>query len=412
VYTTRTTCRLCEGPLEDILNLGDIHLSTFLGIDDELPPKAPLDLVRCVDCNLFQLRHTVDQDAMYSKYWYKSGLNNSMREALHNVVDCVQLRKELQQDSVVLDIGANDGTLLGYYPYQVIKVACEPSNIADEIVTADIIINDYFTAGNYFDSIHRKADVITAIAMFYDLEDPHIFVEDLKKVLADEGLLVIQMMDLMSMLKTGDFPNLCHEHLEYYSLSVLEALLWEHGLQIFDVEYNNVNGGSLRVYARHTDQIQEAPILREALEKEEQFFSTYPLSNFKEHVRSVHQKIFAFVTGAHSLDAKVAVLGASTKGNTMLQYFGLTDKLIDHAAEVNPDKYGKRTVGTNIPIISEQESLIRHPDYYLVLPWGFADFFVEKLKPYLQKGGSLIVPLPQPRVIYIDMNGEVRTTYL
>lgn len=417
VYKTRASCRLCDGPFEDVLNLGDIHLSTFLGTNEELPPKAPLDLVRCQHCDLFQLRHTVDQDAMYSQYWYKSGLNNSMKEALKNVVACVEQRKELKTDSIALDIGANDGTLLSFYHPKVFRVACEPSSAGADIPRkdADIIIRDYFSAGTYFDRIAMKADVVTAIAMFYDLEDPHTFVADLKKVLAEDGLLVIQMMDLMSMIKTNDFPNLCHEHLEYYSLNVLCDLLWQHGLDVFDLEYNGVNGGSLRVYVRHdpgNDHYE--PIVDKALTAEYRFFnqSHSPVEAFKENVSSIKQKLIAFIAGANSLGDDVAVLGASTKGNTMLQYFGLTDAEIDHAAEVNPEKFGKRTVGSNIPIVSEDESWRRDPAYYLILPWGFTDFFVEKLRDRLKEGLRLISPLPEPRVIWMDLKENIRVDYL
>lgn len=414
-YATRTTCRLCDGAFEDVLNLGDIYLSTFLNTADSNPPKAPLDLVRCLNCNLYQLRHTVDQDAMYREYWYQSGLNKSMVDALANVVQSAMQRVDLKFDDVVVDIGANDGTLLNFYPDDVYKVAFEPSDVGTKIKSADFTVHDYFSAKAYRKQKLPLAKIVTAIAMFYDLEEPRSFVRDVRSILAQDGVFVIQMMDLLSMLKTGDFPNICHEHLEYYSLDVLQKFLLEEGLEIFDVEYNDVNGGSIRVYAKHKHHDREVKqSVAEALIREWEFMDsvgdvgTY----FRERVERTKNAVLAFVIGAHSIGYKVAVMGASTKGNTMLQYYGIGAEEIDHAAEVNPDKFGRRTVGSNIPIISEEESLAKHPDYYLILPWGFTDFFVKKLDTWMQDGAGLIVPLPNPRIIYKNVYGGLSESQL
>jgi NDP-4-keto-2,6-dideoxyhexose 3-C-methyltransferase len=405
LYTTRETCRLCDGPLVDVLSLGDIHLSTFLDTNDNPPPKVPLDLVMCDTCTLLQLRHTVSSDAMYSDYWYQSGLNKAMIIALADVVNEVHKRINLRAGDLVVDIGANDGTLLQNYDNDLVRIGFEPSNLhslgRDK---CDIMINDYFNKRAYIDHLGvNKARVITAIAMFYDLEYPHEFVQDLKEVLADDGIIVIQMMDLMSMLKLGDFPNICHEHLEYYSLGVLIELMEEHGLQVFDVTYNGVNGGSMRAYIRH-DTGEAAPQrVINAEQREYDYLNSIDIPlYFRQKIELVRSKIVSFIRQKNEQGCTIAVLGASTKGNTILQYFGLTDKHIIHAAEVNPDKYGKRTVGSNIPIIPEKESLESNPDFYLVLPWGFIDTFVSSFRDYLEKDGIFIVPLPEPRLITRD----------
>jgi NDP-4-keto-2,6-dideoxyhexose 3-C-methyltransferase len=427
VYTERTTCRLCDGEFKDIISLGDVYLSTFVEDGNNLPPKAPIELAQCKKCDLVQLRHTVNPEYMYSDYWYQSGLNQSMIEALRDVVNRVQSKIELKEGDIVLDIGANDGTLLTNYPDYVIKVACEPSNLYTLISDkADIVINEFFSAKAYIGHTwdhwytaftHKPAKVITAIAMFYDLEDPHTFVEDLAYVLAPDGLLVIQMMDFMSMVKLNDFPNLCHEHLEYYSLQVLYDLLNQHGLEIIDVEYNGVNGGSLRVYAKHADNLPHAYTaingkayrneIVPALDYEIEFFSAIDLPTyFRDHIELVRDRVVSYVKHCNTDGLDIAVLGASTKGNTILQYFNLDDTNIVHAAEVNPDKFGKRTVGSNIPIIPQSESLASNPSHYLVLPWGFIDFFVKKFDGYLKNGGRFIVPLPTPRII-LSENGKI-----
>lgn len=406
MYSTKTTCRLCNGSFEDVLSLGEIYISGFTVEKDKIQEKAPLDLVRCIDCNLYQLRHTLDQDTMYREYWYQSGLNGSMVEALQNVVDCALQRVNIEPEDVVIDIGANDGTLLGVYDRNLFRIAFEPSNIGTRIPSshANLIIHDYFAAESIKAFNLPKAKIITAIAMFYDLENPHTFLEDVRSILHKEGIFIIQMMDLRSMFESCDFPNMCSEHLEYYSLEVLHNLLLQHDLHIFDLEYNRINGGSLRVYVKHNNNFSVNSKVERALGEERAYFESLgnPAHYIKTKAEGIKSTLVNFIQHLVNCGFRVAILGASTKGNTLLQYCGLTEKQLDHAAEVNCDKFGKRTVGSNIPIISEKESLTRNPDYYLILSYGFTDFFVKKFTSYLEQGGMLISPLPEPRVIYME----------
>ncbi len=415
-YFKRDTCRLCNGNLEDVLSLGEIHLSTFLDTNDNPPPKVPLDLMICTSCNLIQLRHTVSGDTIYSDYWYQSGLNGSMVKALNNVVESVFKRVFLNKGDIVVDIGSNDGTLLGMYPWYLRRVGFEPSNLASMSFTkADVVINDYFNKEAFAARFNtEKAKAITAIAMFYDLESPHDFVQDLKDILAPDGIIVIQMMDLLSMMKYSDFPNICHEHLEYYSLSVFNDLMEQHDLQVFDVEYNGVNGGSMRAYICHAGTKVATEAVENALIAEANFFDAVGdvAEYFKQRIEDIRNKVVTFIKEENADGRTIAVMGASTKGNTVLQYFNLTDKDIIHAAEINPDKYGKRTVGSNIPIISQEESMRFHVDYYLILPWGFIDNFIDRNKPYLLAGGKFIVPLPTARIIGMNRDGELWTENL
>lgn len=413
-YTARTTCRACKGSLESVLNLGNLHISTFLDTQSDVP-KVPLHLMECVSCGLLQLEHTVNSKLLYSEYWYKSGLNQSMVVALKDVVDKTLDHVKLEKGDVIVDIGANDGTLLRQYPEWVqdstYSIAYEPSNVGDEAKNAcNVLIKDYFSAIWYDSLFSKRAKIITSIAMFYDLEDPHSFIEDAKNVLDKEGVWTIQLMDLISMLKTNDFPNLCHEHLLYYKLLDIVRLLAEHDLTVFDCEYNDVNGQSVRVYVCHNGVKTISHNVIKALIAEDQYLGKHANigAHFKKAVEAVRSKVVTFIRDRVADGDTVAVLGASTKGNTILQYFGLTEHDIDHAAEINADKFGKCTVGSNVPIISQQDSLNRMPSYYLILPWGFLPNFLNRFEHYLRDGGAFIVPLPEPAVYTFDSDTGVQ----
>jgi hypothetical protein len=270
------------------------------------------------------------------------------------------------------------------------------------------VINDYFTKeGVEKLRLGRKAKSITAIAMFYDLEDPNKFVADVKECLAEDGVFVIQQAYLPLMLKDNIFDNICHEHLEYYSLLSLEALLERRGLGVIDVELNDVNGGSFRTYITHKDGGIKSPVgggeVRVAnmrlLEEKMELGNIQAYRDFAKRVKNIKQRLVGFIRGEVAAGRKVYVYGASTKGNTLLQYFGLDSSVITAAAERNPDKWGKKTVGTNIPIVSEEEARADEPDYFLVLPWHFMPEFKDRERLFLERGGKFIVPLPEFEII-------------
>jgi len=355
-----------------------------------------------------QLRHTVNQDKLYKQYWYRSSLNKSMVESLRDVVINIEKRIRLSLGDVVMDIGCNDGVLFDQYTnnHMLVKIGVDPAkNLAEEAEKrCDYFFNDYFSSKLNL----PRAKVITSIAMFYDLDNPHTFVEDIKDCLLPDGLWIIQMTDLLSMFRINAFDNICHEHLEYYSLRVLINLLYSHGFEIFDVEYNNVNGGSIRLYVAQSPSVFRRRDVLGALVKEQEYMNLFddPFVAFRQRVEKIKIAIVNFIR-----DKDVAVMGASTKGNTLLQYFGIDDSLISHAAEINPEKFGKRTIGTNIPIIDEKESLKIRPDYYLVLPWHFIRNFIDKNQEYLDTGGKFLVPMPKP-VCIEKIKGKIRWTHL
>lgn len=409
----RVSCRVCDGSLEPILSLGEHFVSNFPSPGESDGSKAPLELVLCLRCRLLQLKSTVPAEAMYQNYWYRSGTNKTMCDALADIANKVEELIHLREGDAVLDIGCNDGTLLrAYRTGGLFKVGFDPAkNLAQYSATAaNKVVTDFFTAETYRadpELRRHRPKVITSIAMFYDLEDPKEFVADVRAVMDPEGVWIVQMSYLPLMLKTNEVGNICHEHLEYYSLQSLEYLLDLFDLEVVDLELNDVNGGSFRVYIRNraadknlfgdatyrglmSERVRDFRRAEVLMGLEQQ----QPYVEFAERVERIKQDVVTFIQDQVRRGKKVFVYGASTKGNTLLQYFGLDHTLIMAAAERNADKWGKVTVGTHIPIISEEEARAAKPDYFLVLPWHFIEEFKAREKAYLRAGGRFIVPMP------------------
>lgn len=417
---TRTSCRVCGSEaLTEVLSLGNQSISNF--IDHEIEsPAAPLELVLCDvaqgGCGLLQLRHTADQGFLYRNYWYRSGVNSTMRQALADVTNKAEKIVNLQTGDTVIDIGSNDNTLLHSYRHPgLTKIGFEPAtNLMPYAKDPNItVFNDFFAASHFQKQYpNQTAKIITSIAMFYDLEDPNTFVADVANCLSQDGVWIIQMMYLPMMLADNIFDNICHEHLEYYSLQSLEYLLQQKGLKVIDAELNDVNGGSIRTYITHQDNTSLKPLpgatkRLEALRQQEtalRLDTLNPYQQFAQRVELVKQQVTEFIRHEVAHGKHVYVYGASTKGNTLLQYFGLDRTVIQAAAERNPDKWGKKTVATFIPIISEEQARAAKPDYFLVLPWHFLNEFIQREQEWLKAGGKFIVPLPQFRVIGSDLS--------
>lgn len=407
----RKTCRVCgSDKLEPILSLGNQSLTNFLDSSEHDTLTAPLELVLCNEgngkCGLLQLKHTVSPNLLYKKFWYKSGVNETMKNALADIVGKAENLIKLNIGDIVVDIGANDGTLLRQYKSKNIQlIGFEPAiNLVKEAqVGTTKIINDFFNYEKFAASFNnQKAKVITSIAMFYDLENPNKFVEDIVKMLHNDGVWIIQMNYLTTMLENNAFDNIVHEHLEYYSLKSLEYLLERHDLVTFDVELNDVNGGSLRTYIKHKD-CNKFPISKRveeirAYENKVDLSHGTPYLQFAKRIDTLRQETHNFIKNEVEKGKKVYVYGASTRGNTLLQYYDLDDKLIKSAVDRNPEKWGKKTV-TNIPIISEEQAREEKPDYFLILPWYFIEEFKRRENEFLNGGGKFVIPLPNLEVI-------------
>ena len=409
-YTTISRCRVCGSKeISPLYTLGDLYVSDFVEAMDQ-GIKAPLEMVMCEHCLLVQLRDTAPQELLYARfYWYRSGVTDTMKKALRNITESIEQRVHLKAGDIVMDIGSNDGTMLRTYVVPgIVKVGVEPaSNLAEEgRKSLDYFINDFWTKENYEKAIPgaKKAKVITAIGMFYDMEDPNQFIRDAALCMEDDGVFIAQLMCLKNMLDTNDVGNICHEHLEFYSLKSLEFLLERNGLTLIDIEHNNVNGGSYRVYAGLKDGNPPAMPAGAAerlaqYRTEEQGIDSEVHAEFFARIEESKRQCVEFIKDAVSKGKSVWVYGASTKGNTILQYYGLNHTVIKAAAERSPEKWGKFTVGTGIPIVSEDEARKARPDYFLVLPYAFFDEFYKREEQWRKGGGQFIVPLPQFRVV-------------
>ncbi|HTB61881.1 MAG TPA: class I SAM-dependent methyltransferase [Polyangia bacterium] len=414
--THRTTCRVCKSSsLTKVIDLGEQHLQgSFLKPGRQVPPlrRVPTSLVRCnpeLDekaCGLLQTEHTVPPEVLYSVYWYRSGTNATMTNHLGALAEEAAALYG-KPGARVLDIGCNDGTLLKAYPGSFAKFGVDPSDLANEVPAGITVVHDLFPSDDLFHALEGKpCDIVTSIAMFYDLEDPIAFARAIKRALSPDGLWCVEMSYMPTMLRMTSYDTICHEHLEYYSLAVLEHIMKQADLRLVNVSLNAINGGSIRCYATHADNRRyrrdEFTANIKRLRQEEfdlELDTDKPYRNFQERVNVHKQELLALLRKLRAEGKRIHAYGASTKGNTILQWCGIDSRLVDVAAERNPDKFGARTLGSDIPIVSEEESRQAKPDYYLVLPWHFRDEFVEREKALLASGVGMIFPLPTIEIV-------------
>lgn len=403
--------------MKELFSLGKLYASDF--IQDGYEPrheKTEIKLFLTDDGNI-KLEHSAPPDIMFGKYWYRSGTNATMKQELKDIVDSILKIKNLKENDVWLDIAANDGTLLSFVPNNLIKIGIDPADDSykrESEKHANIIVQDYFTAKNYKYTKYGnlKAKVITSIAMFYDLEYPEIFIKDIDEVLDDNGLWVLQLSYTPLMLEQLAFDNICHEHIFYYSLFNLKSLFEKNGFKIMDCQLNDTNGGSFRIYAlkqkADTKTFATQPYrdvcsfrVKSILEYEKtlKLDCGETWKNFYDRINALKEQTVSFIKQAKAEGKTVWGYGASTKGNTLLQYFGLDHTLIDGIAERSVYKFGLKTVGTNIPIYSEDEMRKAKPDYLIILPWHFLNEFRERERDYLMNGGLFIVPCPKFEII-------------
>lgn len=403
-------CRVCGSKkLTCVVHIKPQFIaSTFVKTNLNNPKskiKIPMTLMLCQKCGLAQLKETVNPDLLYSSYFYRSNISNTMNRDLRNVVSDAISRVKLKDGDSVLDIGCNDGLMLTFYPDNLKRVGIDPAKNIDwrGLPKSIKIVNDYFPSKELEG---KKFKIITSTAMFYDLDNPNESVQQLKRLLDKDGVVCIQVSYLYDTIRDMNFYDICHEHLEYYSLKTLMYLMEQNGMEVFDVSTNAVNGGSIRILAAHKGEKRpKSNNLKYILLKEKVLRledpQTYTI--FSQLIRVSANRVRDYIKKQKGL---VIGLGASTKGNVLLQLCGIDKKLLPYISERNPFKVGLRTLGTDMLLISEEEARKRSPACIFVIPWNFKTEIVDREKEYLEKGGKMLFIMPYPYVL--DKNGETR----
>ena len=420
-------CKVCGNQdLIKVLTLDEQYLSpTFVlsNKNNELAEiKTPLTLLLCDknknknNCGLLQLKEITEPDYLYKEYFYRTATNDTMRKDLRELVEQVLEISSPKSEDIVVDIGANDCTMLNFYEEKFNLVGFEPARNIKFVDNGKKIklINNYFNSKNFKDIFARKkAKVITSCAMFYDLENPVEFVNDIEEILDNEGIWCCQISYLDSMIRYNNFYDICHEHLSYYSLESFEYLINKQGLKLFYAETNEVNGGSIRLYickknSKKYDKEVFSKKLNDLRKKEKMLnltsIETY--LDFENIVNDLKSKTIKFVDKIIKNKKKVLALGASTKGNIILQHFGLTKDKIPYISERNPEKVGLKCLGSDIELISEEKAREINPEAFIVLPWNFKKEIVKRERKYLDDGGKLMFVMPFPHVVTKD--GEIK----
>ena len=420
-------CKICESSdLSEVFSLNEQYLSpTFVKSNTNNPLanfKSRLTLVLCdkkknkESCGLLQLKEITDPDLLYKEYFYRTATNDTMRKDLKELVDQVQDIVKPKEDDFIIDIGSNDCTMLNFYEKKFNLVGFEPATNIEFIDKGKniTIINNYFNSENFIEKFpNKKAKIITSCAMFYDLEDPIKFAKNIYEILDDNGVWCCQISYLDSMMRNNNFYDICHEHLSYYSLESFEFLLKKLKLKLFYAETNGVNGGSIRLYiCKETSKNYEKKDYLKKLEDlriEEKRLKLTDVNTYYEFEKIINQlkeKTVKFVDQILNDGKSVLGLGASTKGNIILQHFGLTKEKVPFISERNLEKVGLKCLGSDIELISEEKAREINPEAFIVLPWNFKKEIVEREKKYLENGGKLMFVMPYPHVV--TKNGEIK----
>ena len=405
-----TQCRVSgNSDLIPVVSLGEQALTgVFPATEAEEVSRGPLELVWSPTSGLLQLAHVFDPAEMYGEnYGYRSGLNRSMVDHLTNKVQHLEGLVSLTAGDVVLDIGSNDATTLKAYSEDgLTRVGMDPTaaKFADFYPDGYVLVPDFFSASAFQAAVSKSAKIVTSIAMFYDLEDPVAFAQQVYEVLADDGIWHFEQSYMPSMLRTHSYDTICHEHVEYYSLGVVRRILDQADFEIVDVTMNAVNGGSFAVTAKKKRSRGEAilvPVRDWLLEQEARMGldSPAPFRRFEEEAYQHRDDLRRLLQRLNEAGKSVYGYGASTKGNVLLQFCGFGPENIRAIAEVNEEKFGRFTPGSRIPIVSESEVRAAKPDYMLVLPWHFKNGIIEREKEFLARGGRMIFPFPEIEIV-------------
>ena len=415
-YTTVTKCRVCSSDIIEVLKLEPQYVATLFVKSNANNPmsqvKIPLTLMLCKNknCGLIQLKETVKPDLLYKNYFYRTAVNDTMRRDLHDVVNYAVNNVKTEKDDIAIDIGANDCTMVSMYPEHMKRIRIEPATNIDwsDVSKSITIVNDYFSKDVVMKITNgKKAKIISATAVFYDFVDPNIGTKDIKEILHEDGVCVLQVSYLLDTIKDMNFYDVVHEHLEYYSLKSINYLMERNGLTVIDASTNFVNGGSLRVLITHKENSKSKSKRYEEILAEEEKCNLEQVDtyvDYRQKINEIIEKTKKFIMNELENSQLVIGLGASTKGNVLLQICGIDKNLLPFISERNKDKIGLHTLGTDIEIISEEKAREINPSAMLVIPWNFKEEILSREDNYIQNGGKMLFLMPYP--YYVDKFGE------
>jgi hypothetical protein len=401
-------CRNCHNfNLKYLFSLGKLsYTGKFSNGPKKNIEKTEVTLVICKNCSLVQLGHNYNLKFLYNQdYGYRTGINSTMVTHMRKIHKTLCGLVKIKSGDYVLDIASNDGTLLNLYNKKIVKTGIDPlikkyknfyKNIEYKIpgFFSSYLIKKY--------KIIRKFKIITALSVFYDIEDPNKFLQDVNSILDDNGVFLLEHADLFSIVKNKMFDTICHEHITYYSTKVILKILNKNNLRVFNIKRNSINGGSIQYFIckKNSKFKNKIKIIKQTLKKENRLkldtFETY--KEFIQSVNIIKKKLLIFLNSLKLSKKIIHGYGASTKGNVLLQFFGISRKHINVIADRNPNKYNLFTPGTKIQIISEKLSRLKKPDYYLVLPWHFKKEILNREKKIIKEGTKFIFPLPKIKI--------------
>jgi len=400
------SCRCCGSTnLKSFIDFGDQVLTTmFPQKNQKNQKKIPMKVVICSYCYLVQLKHNYKLDKLFNDdYGYRSGINKTMNDHLNGIVLDIKKYIKLSEHDVVLDIASNDGTLLNKYKNKnITKIGIDPiAKKLKKFYKGNTIISDNFFSKKLFFKLSKKnkAKAISSIAVFYDISEPEKFIRDIKDILSEDGIWVLEQSYFPLLVRNNAYDSICHEHLTYFMIKQLNFLLEKYNMRIFDLKLNDMNGGSIRIFVCHKDAIYKSNTnsIKKIYKIENELLKNKAskLRQFKKRIISQRNKLIKLINKLLKSKKIIHVYGASTKGNVVLQYCNFTNRHISFAADRNEEKWGRFTPGSDIEIISEEKSRKINPDYYLVLPWHFREEFIKREYSYLKNGGKFIFPLPK-----------------
>lgn len=403
-------CRGCGSPeLVEVIDLGLQPLAnSLLTSEKEAANEAryPLTLVFCEKCGLCQLRETIAPDQLFSDYVYFSSVSSTMVDHARKLVSGTIERRGLNGQSLVVEAASNDGYLLQFYKQANIQVlgvepAANIAKVAEEKrgVPTRVAFFDEVTASAMADE-GCFADVFHAHNVLAHVPDPNRFLQGIATILKPNGIAIIEAPSLREMVDRLEFDTIYHEHYSYLSLSSVDTLARRNALVVVDVEFVDIHGGTLRYTLGHSGcEVSQRVVDMLEDERRADLLKRSYYERFEKDVSGLGSSLKTQLQDLRSAGRSIAVYGASAKGSTLLNAFGIGKDLVDYVVDRSPVKQGKLTPGTHLEVLNPDVLVERQPDYVLLLTWNFADEILAQQSAYRAAGGHFIIPVPTVQIV-------------